>query len=59
MLRVCVIGMGPIGNNHAKIYKSLDFVELAAVCDIRRDRAEAGGKAWTVGVYPDSDRFRL
>ncbi len=40
-LRVGVIGMGPIGNRHASIYRELPGVELAGVCDIDRARAAA------------------
>jgi predicted dehydrogenase len=40
-LRVCVIGMGPIGNRHAMIYKENSHVELVGVCDIQKDRADA------------------
>jgi len=43
MLRVCVIGMGPIGNRHARIYKEDPRVELAGVCDMARERADAAG----------------
>jgi len=31
MLRVCVIGMGPIGNRHAKVYREDDLAELVGV----------------------------
>ena len=48
MLRVCVIGMGPIGNTHATVYKSLPDVELVAVCDRQTDRAKAGGTKYGV-----------
>ena len=57
MLRVCVIGMGPIGNNHARIYKMLDFVEVVAVCDRRLDRAEAAGKTYDVPYYLDAQKM--
>ena len=43
MLRVCVIGLGHIGNLHARIYKEDPLVELVGVCDIRADRATAAG----------------
>lgn len=43
MLRVVVIGMGPIGNLHADIYKSDDLAELVAVCDLVQERAQAAG----------------
>ena len=44
MLKVCVIGMGPIGNLHADIYKSDELAELVGVCDIIEDRARAAGE---------------
>ncbi|MDO8683406.1 MAG: Gfo/Idh/MocA family oxidoreductase [Armatimonadota bacterium] len=43
-LRVCVIGMGPIGNRHADIYKADELVELAGVCDIIEDRVKTAGE---------------
>jgi predicted dehydrogenase len=44
MLRVCVIGMGPIGNLHADIYKADPLAELVGVCDRDIERARAGGE---------------
>ena len=41
MLRVCVIGLGKIGNLHASIYAEDELVELVGVCDIKKDRADA------------------
>jgi predicted dehydrogenase len=43
MQRVCVIGLGPIGNVHANIYHGDPLAELAGVCDIIPERAEAAG----------------
>jgi len=40
-LRVCVIGLGPIGNRHAELYVADPLADLVGVCDIRRDRADA------------------
>lgn len=48
MLRVCVIGMGPIGNLHAGIYKADDLCELVGVCDIIEERARAAGERFGV-----------
>jgi predicted dehydrogenase len=48
MLRVCVIGLGPIGNKHARLYQEDPLSELTGVCDIRRDRADCA--AATLGV---------
>ena len=44
MLRVCVIGLGPIGNLHAGIYKTDQLAQLVGVCDINSDRAKAAGE---------------
>ena len=44
MLRVCVIGMGPIGNLHADIFKADPLCELVGVCDIVEERARSAGE---------------
>ncbi len=41
MLRVCVIGLGPIGNRHADIYVENERADLIGVCDIDETRADA------------------
>ncbi len=41
MQRVGVIGLGPIGNLHADIYREMAGAELVAVCDIDRGRADS------------------
>ena len=52
VLRVCVIGMGPIGNRHADVYVEDALAELVGVCDIRRDRADvAAGRLGVRGFY--------
>lgn len=40
MLRVCVIGLGPIGNRHASIYKEDPLADLVGVCDVIKERAD-------------------
>ncbi len=54
MLNVCVIGLGHIGNLHASIYKQDELVNLAAVCDINRERADAAAKKFGVKAYYDA-----
>lgn len=51
MLRVCVIGMGPIGNRHADIYRADPLAELVGVCDIRKDRADAAAARLGVPAF--------
>lgn len=48
MQRVCVIGLGPIGNRHSDCYASDDLADLVAVCD--RDEARANAAAERLGV---------
>ncbi len=54
MLSVCVIGMGPIGNRHARIYRDDPLAKLVGVCDIRRDRADAAAAALGVPGFTDT-----
>lgn len=51
MLRVCVIGVGPIGNRHADIYGENALSELVGVCDIDEARANATGKRLGVATF--------
>ena len=44
MLRVSVIGLGPIGNLHADIIKCDDLAEMVGVCDIIPERAQRAGE---------------
>lgn len=54
MLKVCVIGMGPIGNRHAKLYRESKLARLVGVCDLRADRAAAAGQTHGVPHYLDA-----
>jgi predicted dehydrogenase len=51
MQRVCVIGLGPIGNRHADIYREDPLAELVGVCDVRRDRADAAAARLGVPAF--------
>ncbi|AEE96411.1 Gfo/Idh/MocA family protein [Mahella australiensis] len=57
MLRVCVIGMGPIGNLHANIYKEDALAQLVGVCDIVPERAESAGKRLGVPWFTDAQEM--
>jgi len=51
MQRVCVIGLGPIGNRHADMYQECPRAKLVGVCDIRRDRADAAAARLGVPAF--------
>lgn len=53
-LRVCVIGLGPIGNLHATIYASDELAELVGVCDIIPERADATARRLGVPAFYDA-----
>jgi predicted dehydrogenase len=51
MQRVAVIGLGPIGTLHTKIYAEMDSAELVAVCDIDQGRADAAAQRLGVPAF--------
>ncbi|MCG3147506.1 MAG: Inositol 2-dehydrogenase/D-chiro-inositol 3-dehydrogenase [Verrucomicrobiae bacterium] len=53
-MKIGVIGLGPIGNRHAKLYRENPVCDLVGVCDLRADRAEAAGKAFGVPYFLDA-----
>ena len=54
MQTVAVIGMGPIGNTHAQIYRETAEAKLIAVCDRISERAEAGAARHSVPAYTNA-----
>ncbi len=55
MLRVCVVGLGPIGNLHADIYRADGLADLVGICDRDELRAAAGAIRHNVPTYSDLD----
>ena len=54
MLRVCVIGLGPIGNRHADMHRASGLAELVGVCDLLPERAEAASRRLGVPGFRDA-----
>jgi predicted dehydrogenase len=52
-LRVAVIGLGPIGNIHATMYKEDELADFVAVCDWDRTRADAAAAKFGVQAFYD------
>lgn len=46
MQNVAIVGMGNIGNTHARCYKDNPKVKLVAVCDIVKERADKAAAAY-------------
>lgn len=53
MIRVAVIGVNHIGGIHCRTYRQHPDTELAAVCDLLPERAEAAGRQFGVPAYTD------
>lgn len=54
-LRVAVIGMGPIGNRHSKLYNENELAELVGVCDINKERADKASETHGVPAFYDAE----
>ncbi len=54
MQRVCVIGLGPIGNRHSDIYAEDDLAELVGVCDRDEARANAAAERLDIPAFYDA-----
>lgn len=53
MLKVGLIGAGFMGAMHANCYKALEGVELAAIADIREEKATALAQGTNAKIYGD------
>jgi predicted dehydrogenase len=52
-IRVGVVGVGALGQHHARVYASLPGAELAGVMDIRPDRAKEIAEPLGAKVFPE------
>jgi len=57
LLRVCVVGLGPIGNLHARLYQSDPLAELVGVCDRDPARADAASAQFGVPAFYDAPQM--
>lgn len=55
MLRVAVIGLGPIGNRHSDCHMADPLADLVGVCDINRERADATAERLGVPAFYSVD----
>ena len=51
MLHIGIVGMGGIGNNHARCYTANENAKIVAVCDMVKEQADASGRVlWGAGL---------
>jgi predicted dehydrogenase len=53
-VRVAVIGVGHLGQHHARLLASMDGVELVGICDINRARADEIAARFGAPAFSDS-----
>jgi predicted dehydrogenase len=50
-LRIGIVGLGGIGNTHARVYQELDQTDVVAVCDIIEERADKAAEAYGAKAF--------
>ena len=60
-LKIGIVGMGAIGNTHARCYKKDSLAELVAVCDVIKEKADKAAERWGVNglLQPEGDARRV
>jgi predicted dehydrogenase len=56
-IRVAVIGLGPIGNLHSRIYLGDELAELVGVCDRVPERASAAQERYGVQSFTNAEEM--
>ena len=51
MLQIGIVGLGGIGNRHAKCYVNNRWTQVVAVCDIIHERADKAAKAYGAKAF--------
>ncbi|MDR1586384.1 MAG: Gfo/Idh/MocA family oxidoreductase [Treponema sp.] len=57
MHRIAIIGGGAVAHNHAKAVRKIKNAELAAVCDVLAEKADAFAKQYECKAYADLDEM--
>ena len=57
MLKVGLVGCGFMGGMHSACYKEIDGVEIVAVADIRREKAEEIAKIHNAQIFADGNEL--
>jgi predicted dehydrogenase len=57
MLRVGVVGVGSLGEHHARIYSQIDDVKLAGVCDLDAGKGRRVADAYGTQYFQDSEEL--
>jgi len=50
-LKIAIVGMGGIGNTHARVYQENPLSEIVAVCDIIKERADKASQTYGAPAF--------
>jgi predicted dehydrogenase len=50
-LKIAIVGMGGIGNTHARVYQDNPLAEIVAVCDIIKQRADSAAEKYRAPAF--------
>ena len=56
-IKVAVVGMGGIGNTHARVYVADPRAELVAVCDLVKEKADKAAEAYGCRAFYDEEEM--
>lgn len=56
-IKIGIVGMGGIGNTHARCYRADPLAELVCVCDINRERADKAAEEHGVKAFYSQDEM--
>ena len=56
-IKIGIIGMGGIGNTHARCYKADPLAELVCVCDVNKERADKAAEEHGVKAFYSQDEM--
>ncbi|MBT5802163.1 MAG: Gfo/Idh/MocA family oxidoreductase, partial [Gemmatimonadetes bacterium] len=51
MLQIGIVGLGGIGNNHARCYTANKYSKLVAVCDVIKEKADAAAEQYGAQAF--------
>ena len=54
-IKVGIVGVGHLGSQHVRVFKSIPDAEVSGIYDINRERAREIAEKWRVRNYPDLD----
>jgi len=54
VMNTAIIGLGEVAQEHLSIWRKIDDIRVAAVCDSDKPRAEKTARVWGIPTYSDN-----